>query len=675
MPRLAILTDDEIDSLYAIPKLDNEEQSFLFELDDEDTQYLAVIGDNTAVKIDYILQLGYFRALNHFFQFSFQKVKGDVAFILHHYFPDEPFPKKQIPKNQHYINRRQLISKYGLKEPDGKFQDRLMKEAKVLARRHSLSRYVLDGLLVYCQQHNVIRPAYSRFQVIVSNALQEERHRLAGKLRGHADKELSVLLDKLLENDDLFYNLTLIKKDQKNFTTTEIKKTIAKQQLVIRLYKKSLTLIPLLEISEQNIAYYANLAEFYTIQKLKRMADKNTARLYLLCYVHRRSLKINDHLVTSFTQKLSHYTDKADEYQRANIDVSVAMDKQLRGQAWKIMAINIDERIPDEKVRSEAFGVVGKDAYPQFLVDFKKPNLDRDYFRWQFYGEQALTIKKNIRPLFKTLEFSCADAEMAKAIDFLRQCLDGRQSFRDTNLQDIPMRFFPKTLRKFLIQKVQGDKSKAFRSIDSNRYECMVYLQLRKGLGDGTVFVKDSLSHRALEDELIDVEYWEKNKRAILAELNMPLLSTDILAILDQLQANLKAQYADVNLRINQGENTSLKVTHNRKGELARWTLPYNRLDDGMNNPFFEKLPVTSVSDILKFTAGATGFMSAFNHIQPKYAKLPPDPEAINACIISAATGIEAKKMKQNSDAATKTWIGFIKTTSVNKRFMPPMTP
>jgi hypothetical protein len=31
-------------------------------------------------------------------------------------------------------------------------------------------------------------------------------------------------LDKLLANDELFYNLTLLKKDQKNFSTTEIKK-------------------------------------------------------------------------------------------------------------------------------------------------------------------------------------------------------------------------------------------------------------------------------------------------------------------------------------------------------------------------------------------------------------------------------------------------------------------
>jgi hypothetical protein len=191
----------------------------------------------------------------------------------------------------------------------------------------------------------------------------------------------------------------LVKKDQKNFSITEIKTTIAKQQLIVGIYAKSLALMLKLGISEQNIIYYANLAEFYTIQKLKRMANKNIVRLYLLCYVHRRLLKINDHLVTSFIHKLTHYGDKADDYQRAKIDISEAVDKQLRKQAWQVMAINIDERIPDSQVRQKAFEVVPQDRYPQFLDDFKKPNLDRDFFRWQYYGQFALTIKKNIRPL------------------------------------------------------------------------------------------------------------------------------------------------------------------------------------------------------------------------------------------------------------------------------------
>jgi len=67
---------------------------------------------------------------------------------------------------------------------------------------------------------------------------------LVNKLYTDADKELRAELDKLLTNDELFYNLTLLKKDQKNFSTTEIKHSVAKQQLIIGIYQKSKTLMP-----------------------------------------------------------------------------------------------------------------------------------------------------------------------------------------------------------------------------------------------------------------------------------------------------------------------------------------------------------------------------------------------------------------------------------------------
>lgn len=105
MARLTILTQDEINALYAIPTLDDEERSFLFSLDVEDRAIIDTLENDTARKVDYILQLGYYRAIGYFFLFSFQKVKADVDFIMQLYFPGEPFPKKQVSKNHHYRNR------------------------------------------------------------------------------------------------------------------------------------------------------------------------------------------------------------------------------------------------------------------------------------------------------------------------------------------------------------------------------------------------------------------------------------------------------------------------------------------------------------------------------------------------------------------------------------------
>jgi hypothetical protein len=160
MARLTILILNEITALYEIPTLDDDERSFLFTLDADDLAVLDSLENNTARKVDYILQLGYYRAVNYFFLFSFQKVKADAAFIMQLYFPEEPFPKKQVSKNHHYRNRCEVMNKFGLKEADTDFQSLLLKEAKALVKRHALSRFVLEGLLVFCQQQNAIRPAY-----------------------------------------------------------------------------------------------------------------------------------------------------------------------------------------------------------------------------------------------------------------------------------------------------------------------------------------------------------------------------------------------------------------------------------------------------------------------------------------------------------------------------------
>ncbi|MEI6707171.1 MAG: hypothetical protein WCK96_08570 [Methylococcales bacterium] len=138
------------------------------------------------------------------------------------------------------------------------------------------------------------------------------------------------------------------------------------------------------------------------------------------------------------------------------------------------------------------------------------------------------------------------------------------------------------------------------KKVDGDRYETMVYHQLKQGIANTTVFIKDSHCYCALEDDLIDADDWTQNKEQILQQLNMPLLSMDIEGLLSQLEASIHVKYNQVNQHIRNGENPSLKTHYNKQGELLKWTLPYTRLEDGINNPFYEKLRISSIGDILK---------------------------------------------------------------------------
>ncbi|MBN9231291.1 MAG: DUF4158 domain-containing protein [Legionella sp.] len=65
MARLNILSDDDFNKLYTIPVLEDEDRPFVFELDEEDKAYLNSF-DNVPKKINYILQIGFFRITNYF---------------------------------------------------------------------------------------------------------------------------------------------------------------------------------------------------------------------------------------------------------------------------------------------------------------------------------------------------------------------------------------------------------------------------------------------------------------------------------------------------------------------------------------------------------------------------------------------------------------------------------
>lgn len=181
MARLSILFNDEINALYKIPILKDEERSCLFELDNLDLVYIDLT-NSINQKIDYILQLGYYRSVSYFFRFTFHQVKEDVYFILQHYFPMASFPKNDISKHIHYKNRNQVCKKYGIKDTDPVFLRELDKEAKRLVKIHMLPKFVLTGLLSFCQHKSFIKPAYSTFQDIVSCALEFEKKRLSNKL-------------------------------------------------------------------------------------------------------------------------------------------------------------------------------------------------------------------------------------------------------------------------------------------------------------------------------------------------------------------------------------------------------------------------------------------------------------------------------------------------------------
>ena len=596
--RIKILNKEEKDFLYGIPKLNNAERRFLFNLTESDYKDLETI-PKVDVKINYILQLGYYRAKNFFFTFTPQQVRDDTWYIINNYFPGVPYPKKKITDHHYYKNQKLILRRFNQRIATKGDKSKLRQYGKKLAKRHVYPRFIFDELLSYCQQNGIIRPFYSTLQDMVSDSLKVERKRMMNKMSSLLTPKIRGALDDLLKSDDTFYRLTLLKKDPKDFSTSEMKKEVSKQKDLVNVYQHSREIFPKLNISAKNIEYYADMARYYTVAKLDRF-DKNSARLYLLCYVHQRLFKVNDHLLSFITYRINKFYKDSEQYAKDQLSRKDDEAMQQLDKAEKLIRLYSNKKIEADELRPNAFKIVPEEQINQFAKDLTAAETKKEKFMWEYLEEKSKAIKVNIRPAFLAVQFSCDNEQFKEAMEFLKTEIINQKYKKYHPVNSVPMSFIPKKFRKHVIEKFNdpSDKRRKISKVNINRYEYMVYLQLEKQISSGQVFVKDSISYRKLEDELIAIEIWEKNKNKILKDLNIPLLNKPIRKTLKKLQEILDEQYHGVNKRIESGENTHIKIEKGKDKEVT-WTLPYKKQEDAVNNPFYENFPNVQITDLI----------------------------------------------------------------------------
>ena len=393
--RLKILNDGEIEELFSIPKIDMQDRELLFEITPEDKVYLAkqAIVEN---QINYLLQVGYFRAARKFYKFTFSGVKEDTQYIINRYFKGLNFPQSNTSKDKHYEAQDAILKIYNYQRYSNVFEPELNRQAKRLSTIDLKLGFVFDELLHYCELKQVIRPQYSTLQKLVSNAVTREENRLIIKLSRLLDMNIRKQLDSLVESTDTVSALSLLKKDPKSFATREMEGELSKKQDVTEIYKKSKHIISELDISRHNIQYYADLCEYYDSYRL-RSFSKRKSRLYLLCFIWQRFIKLNDHLVTFFIYKVATYNTKADEYAQECLAEAKLDSSNDRITASKMLKIVNNHSIKDSDIRPRCYKVVNQGEFDDFTDKLAKPNLDKKSYRWKYYDNENNSIKRNLR--------------------------------------------------------------------------------------------------------------------------------------------------------------------------------------------------------------------------------------------------------------------------------------
>jgi hypothetical protein len=260
--RLTILSEAEKLALYGLPNFDDFQRIEFFALTDEERS-LAFRRNGLLARIYCLLQIGYFKAKQAFFRFSLSDVPpDDIAFLLQRYFPGQaPILQQPLSAKEYYAQRKEIAALFGYRLWSDEDLPNLLNKASLLARMDVTPAFLLSELMAFLIGQRIVRPGYTTLQTVISDALSAERQRLEQWVEEALGDAARTALQKLLVRENTLSELAAIQQDAKNFGHKMMVAERQKRATLAPFYAIAKGLLPNLDISPLNIAYYASLAD------------------------------------------------------------------------------------------------------------------------------------------------------------------------------------------------------------------------------------------------------------------------------------------------------------------------------------------------------------------------------------------------------------------------------
>lgn len=165
-----------------------------------------------------LLQIGYFKAKQAFFEFTLDEVSPeDTAFLLQRYFPGQTLIVAPLSTREYYAQRRKIVALFGYRLWTDHDLPTLRDKAILLARTDVTSTFLLAELMVFLIGQRIVRPGYSTLQTIIRDALSAERKRLEQLVEAALTDTTRDALQQLLTREHTLSDLAALKQDAKNF--------------------------------------------------------------------------------------------------------------------------------------------------------------------------------------------------------------------------------------------------------------------------------------------------------------------------------------------------------------------------------------------------------------------------------------------------------------------------
>ena len=593
-----------------------------------------------------VLQIGYFKAKRAFFQFAWSDVEDDCAFVLTRYFIGQVFEPHPITKHERFAQRVLIAERFGYRLWSADLLPLLVQQAAQIVRRDVTPGFIVPELIAYLNEHKIVRPGYTTLQDLISEALSAERLRLGGLLEEVLDDAATAALAQLLVRDDTLSELAALKQDAKDFGWRQMAQEREKRAKLEPLYRIAKALLSKLAISQQNLLYYASMANFYTVYDLRRLKPEQT-RLYLLCYAWQRYRQLTDNLIDALGYHMKQLEDESKAWANKHFVAEQVRRQQETPQVGRLLLLYVDETVADATpfgdVRQRAYKIMPKDALQSAGQRLSLRPASKLTLRWQVIDGLADRIRRHLRPLYGVLDFAGVDPDSPwlVALAWAKGVFAKTQRLSQLPLAECPEATLPKQLRPYLLR---FDADGQPTGLHADRYEFWLYRQVRKRLKSGELYLDDSLQHRCFSDELVSLDA----KADVLSQMGIPWLRRPIETQLNTLATELRAQWLAFNRELRQGKLKHLDYDSQTK------TLTWRKQEADKNaareEAFYEQLSFCDVADVFRFVNEQCQFLLALTPLQPRYAKQVADTDGLMAVIIAQAMNYGNLVMSRTSD-------------------------
>ncbi|WP_423064040.1 DUF4158 domain-containing protein [Candidiatus Paracoxiella cheracis] len=509
-----LLTTEERRALYDSPVLNDPERTEYFTFNNDEVKTR-----NSFKKLDdaiyFAISLAFFKLKYTLVNFRYRDVTLERQHVMQRYFSNQPTPRS-FSNNKDVIARieNKVLETVGFSRFRGQKSETiiaiLQKQAPLYPRQRQLCKALLNLLI----KENIAIPALTTIQDCVTRIWNNEHFRIIKAYYRYTNKVQRELVLSLLNKTDEKNCIVSIRKDMKQFNTTDIHKELDKHEQLKAVFFIAKVVLPKLNLPAATIDYYASLINYYNGARLKQL-NSDTIHLYLLCYSYSRFQIINDNLLEAFRKRTLDYTAKAKS--EANNEAAKFIDElqTVRQKVHDLLMVIKNDKHKTSIPKSKLFRCVPESELASTAQILLSDKLDKHLLFWLYIDQNAHCIALNLRPLFLNLDISIVRNDMLKeVVTFMKQ------NVGVDNIISAPPYLID------WVKKSKEDFSYIVHDgvIHAKRLEFLLYKQLAHHIETNKLVLEHSIKHKAIEDNFIKLPKWKKDKSKLLQSLPYPKL-------------------------------------------------------------------------------------------------------------------------------------------------------